>query len=146
MNGRSNLGALIGGQQALSDQRAAEIQKEREGMETKTCEVLRTFEHGGMMHQGQVREIEAGFADRLAAGNRPFVRILAGRLPADAETPEGRLPPATTPEDKPSASDLRDRWTLKSSPAVYLKRAPEGPQAELAKELIIAGLGSYTAN
>jgi hypothetical protein len=46
-------------------------------------------------------------------------------------------------EPAPSASKLREVWKLKTTPAEYLRRTPAGPQSDLARELVLAGLGDF---
>lgn len=129
-------------QLAFNAERAAA--RKAESMETKEYRVLRDFDHGGMRRAGQRLKADPEFGERLAAEG--YVREIAAaprdpsRPPGGAETPEDRLPPATTPEDA-----LRSEWAatrLKVSPAVYLKRSPRGPRAELAQRMVQAGYGS----
>jgi len=131
-------------QQAFNAERAALRRREEDQVETAEYRVTRTFDHGGMHLAGsRMRAADPFAAEMVKAGYLVPINPAAGppvaARPAGAETPEDRLPPATTPEDA-----LRSEWAetgLKASPAVYLRRSPRGPRAALAKRLIEAGLG-----
>lgn len=101
---------------------------------------LRTVSHGPYdLMRGVAREVDKHAAGQLAAaGLVEIVRHSA--QPPGAVTPEDKLPAPITPED-----GLLAEWRLtglKSSPAVYLRRTPDGPRSALARRLVEAGLGA----
>lgn len=46
-----------------------------------------------------------------------------------------RVLPMEEPTEE-AAEEVLEEWTLKSSPEAYLKRSPDGPQAELARRIL----------
>lgn len=100
---------------------------------------LRTVSHGPYdLMRGVVRTVDGQTAAQLRAAG--MVEIIAAARPPGAVTPEDKLPAPTTPEDA-----LLAEWRetgLKSSPAVYLRRTPDGPRSALARRLVTAGLGA----
>lgn len=53
-----------------------------------------------------------------------------------APKPENKM--ASAPENKAAEPDEAEEWTLKMSPEDYLERHPDGPNAELAFEILAA--------
>lgn len=80
--------------------------------------------------------------DKVAGGS------LVGMPKLEPKEVQSRVDTTTKTEGSSSIESTvsPEDWKLKQTPSKYLANSPKGPQAELAKQLVDAGLGDITVD